>query len=107
MSLLHEQTLSLSEASARVPSFRAHHKTHVSTVVRWITKGALAPDGQRVRLQAARIGGRWITSVEALERFIHALTPAAKSADTPRQPTSRQQASRQQAVDRQLDALGI
>jgi hypothetical protein len=42
---------------------------------RWITEGVRLPDGSRVRLEAARLGGRWLTSEPALRRFLAAQTP--------------------------------
>src|SRR5262249_12923326 len=51
--------------------------THLSTALRAITKGVKTTTGERVKLEALRVGGRWITSREAVERFIMKLTGAA------------------------------
>lgn len=48
---------------------------HPSTVVRWITTGVPGPDGVRVRLDGLRLGQKWRTSREALQRFGEAITP--------------------------------
>jgi hypothetical protein len=44
-------------------------RIHTSTIVRWITRGLAVGGGQRLYLEATRVGGRWATSIEALERF--------------------------------------
>jgi hypothetical protein len=49
-------------------------KVHFSTVFRWVTKGV-----RGVRLEAVRLGNRWLTSAEALQRFVErlSLTPGS------------------------------
>jgi len=61
------------------------------TAWRWVTKGLLAPDGRIVRLEAVKLGSGWITSIEALERFSAALTPAlqTEAKPMPRTPAKR------------------
>jgi hypothetical protein len=89
-----ETPISLAVATGMVPPGRKGKKTHLSTLLRWILDGAKAPDGSRVRLDAVRLGGRWMTSREALQRFADALTPRL-DAPTPtivRTPTQRQRA---------------
>jgi hypothetical protein len=61
-----------------------------------------------VRLEAIRLGGRWLTSREALQRFIERLTPdldAVKPAPVPRSPGKRQRASEHAA--QQLEKMGL
>ena len=66
--LAKEQILSLDQAGKKVGvSFQ--------TIWRWALKGLPGSNGQRVRVRAARLGGRWITSVEALQEFSRAMTP--------------------------------
>jgi hypothetical protein len=107
MDIFTEERLGLAAAAAIVPPARNGRRTHISTILRWILQGAKAPDGQRVRLEAARIGGRWFTSREALERFSRALTPATDlpPATAPRTPTARQRASDRAATE--LSRIGI
>lgn len=102
-----EQTISLTEATWLLPSGRKGRPVHLSCVLRWITNGSSAPGGRRVRLEAVRLGGRWITSREALARFAEALTPRfdQESAPAPRSPSKRQQASQHAA--KQLESIGI
>jgi len=85
--------------------------THLSTVLRAITKGLKSATGERIRLEALRVGGRWITSREAVERFTARLTSAAldhdgKGAEPPLR-SSRQRARELARVDRELDRLGL
>ncbi|WP_165252931.1 DUF1580 domain-containing protein [Paludisphaera soli] len=75
--------------------------THVSTVIRHITKGVRTPGGV-VRLEASRMGGRWTTTAAAVERFRSACTTA-------RMPTSPPSArtTTQAQVAAHLDAIGF
>jgi hypothetical protein len=106
--LANEQLVPLAEAARLVPPGRSGQRTHISTVVRWILKGAKGPDGRPVRLEALRIGGRWMTSREALQRFAEALTPALADQAGPvpvRGPGARRRASERAAQE--LVRLGI
>lgn len=69
--LLSETLLSLRQAAARVPSYHgsAARGCNASTVFRWIVDGVRIPGG-RLKLEAVRLAGRWLTSVEALNRFL-------------------------------------
>src|SRR5262245_13275728 len=75
--------LGLGAASRIVPAFRGEGRSCPSTLSRWIRNGLLTPDGRVVKLEAARIGGRWLTSRAALARFATALTPPAGSDTSP------------------------
>jgi hypothetical protein len=84
--ILTEEMKSLAEARQMLPRGRNGSLPHFSTLVRWITDGAKARDGSTVKLDAIRLGGRWITSKEALIRFMDRLTvdPAhGREADSP------------------------
>jgi hypothetical protein len=54
-----------------------------ATAARWATAGLLGADGTRVVLETARLGGRRVTSREALARFHARLNGAAPSAAVP------------------------
>jgi hypothetical protein len=121
VALLDETVLDLTAAAKIVPPAKGRRsdngpedsptprgkKTHVSTILRWILSGAKAPDGTRVRLEALRLGGRWVTSREALQRFAEALTPrpAGEPAPAPRSPTARRRDSERAA--KKLDVIGF
>ena len=46
-------------------------------VLRWVKDGVKGPDGDPIRLEAVKSGGRWYTSVQAVHRFIARRTAAA------------------------------
>jgi hypothetical protein len=114
--MLTEETLiSLSQAAARFPGHRGAERLHPATLTRWILKGVLAVDGRRVKLEAVRLGCRWLTSEPALQRFADALSaPPDDSAspgdrtpsdpNPPRSPTARKKAS--ERADAELRAMG-
>lgn len=107
--LLSETTLRLHEVPQLLPRGRNGSRPHLSTVLRWILKGAKAPTGETVRLEAIRLGAKWITSREALARFCSRLTPGLSNAPpappTPRSPGARARASERAA--RELERVGI
>jgi hypothetical protein len=107
---VNEQKVPFAKLAEELPPARSGKKCHLSTIIRWATRGARGPSGDLVRLEAARLGNRWVSTREALARFMERLTPAAghpSSAPppTPRTPTQRQHASGQTAE--QLIKLGI
>jgi hypothetical protein len=97
-----ETPISLTEAARSLPPGRRSRPVHVSTVLRWILQGV-----HGIRLEGARVGGRWLTSREALQRFAERLTPSLDTnpADSPRPPATRKRASDRAA--RELDRIGI
>ena len=107
MSILEENVISLHEAAAVFPGRQPGKKLAFSTVWRWALKGIRAATGETVRLEAARLGARWVTSKEAIHRFSAALTPSIGGAEPlpTRTPTARQRAA-DRAAER-LEAAGI
>jgi hypothetical protein len=109
--LLNEQTMGLGEAARRLPRGRRGRPVTLSCLVRWVLEGVKSPAGEVVKLEAVRLGGRWVTSAEALQRFAERLTPntgdgkAQALAKTPRPPTKRQKASERAAAE--LEKAGI
>jgi hypothetical protein len=63
--------LSLAQVASRFPSYRRGKPVTASAVWRWVSEGVKTPSGL-VRLEAARVAGRWLTSESALRRFIAA-----------------------------------
>src|SRR5262249_41088211 len=103
-----EQLLSLPQAARRFPPYRQDRPVSSSTVWRWISAGVKLPDGRRVRLDAVRLSGRWLTSVEAIERFVAAQTPRLdEAAGTPAPRNPRQRCRASEAAAEQLEKLGI
>jgi hypothetical protein len=107
LDLTAEMALPLAEACRIVPPARSGKKTHLSTILRWILRGAKSPTGELVKLEALRIGNRWVTSREALQRFAERLTPRLdeRTATALRTPTQRQRAADRAA--RELKQVGI
>lgn len=99
-----EPLISLSQAAARFPGHRGAERLHPATLTRWILKGVLAVDGRRVKLEAVRLGCRWLTSEPALQRFADALSVPPTAGAHPRTPTARQKASAR--ADAELRAMG-
>jgi hypothetical protein len=103
-----ESTLSLSQAARLVPPGRGGARASLSCILRWVLKGAKSPTGELVRLDAVRLGGRWITSREALQRFAERLTPRIEDccvSRTQHTPTQRQRANERVAAE--LARVGI
>jgi hypothetical protein len=65
---------SLSEAAGGFPPFRNGRPVRVATLTRWITDGVHGRDGDRIKLRAKRLPGRWVVTDEAVAEFIEALT---------------------------------
>src|ERR1700722_9308124 len=89
--LLSETLIGLCEAARRLPAGRGGRPVSFSCVLRWITSGVPGPDRQSVKLEGVRVGGRWLTSVEALARWAERLTPRFEEepAPMPRTPARR------------------
>src|SRR5262245_46620606 len=107
INLTTETTIRIQEA-ARIAGTGRHGKPiHVSTVLLWILRGVPGPRGERIRLEAMRLGGHWITSREALQRWAERLTPAldGEPVPLPRSPSQRRRAS--ERAGKALERHGI
>jgi Protein of unknown function (DUF1580) len=89
--------LSLSGAGRLFPAHRGNGKLDPSTVFRWVTRGTRTTGGRTVRLEAVRVGARWLTSRGAVARFVSALTAAADPSAASTVPPTRTPAARQRA----------
>jgi hypothetical protein len=99
--------LSLSAAGRLFPGHRGGESVDPSTVFRWVTKGTRTAGGSVVKLEAVRVGGRWLTSRGAVARFVAALTEAAAPAPAP--PVSPSRPAQRRATERavaKLKAMG-
>jgi hypothetical protein len=106
-SFLGEDILTVSQAASIFPGHRKNSKMHPSAVARFISAGTRRTDGAVVRLRAYRLGGRWLTSRQAVAEFLRALTPKsdAGAPRAPRGPNERRRAvSRAEA---ELSKYGI
>jgi hypothetical protein len=100
-------TLTLTEACALLPRGRNGSRPHLSTLVRWITHGAPAPDGRLVRLAAARCGGKWVTSRAALNEFVAVLTPRPEGGPRLAPRTSPQRRRASARAEKELEKRGL
>jgi hypothetical protein len=109
VSLVSEQLISFVQGARLLPSYRQGRPVNSSTLWRWARKGVRLPDGTRVYLEVVRLAGRWLTSVEALRRFVAAQTPATGAAmppvETPRTATNCRRRSERAAEE--LTRMGI
>ena len=69
--ILSEDTLTLTQARAEIGELLGGKRPDKTTVFRWITNGCYG-----VKLDAVRVGVQWVTSRQALTRFIVARSEA-------------------------------
>lgn len=100
------QGFSLPAAGRQFPAHRGTGTVDPSTVFRWVTRGSKTANGRLVKLEAVRVGGRWLTSRDAVTRFVAALTDLVTSPEpaASRTPTERTRASA--AAGRKLQQMG-
>jgi hypothetical protein len=106
-----EQAITLREAARLYGSSRGGRPTHASTIVRHIVKGTKIPGGEVVRLEGGKIGKKWITTRQAVQRYVDTLTRVALAETETAEATTATVSKRRQQelarVDRDLDAAGI
>ena len=96
--ILAGDALGISAAAKLFPAHKGQSPTtNPATVWRWLTVGARSASGIVVKLDAARVGGRWLTSRAAIERFVTALTDNTTS-PTPIPQPSRSDSQRRRAI---------
>ncbi|WP_165244505.1 DUF1580 domain-containing protein [Paludisphaera soli] len=90
-----QQPLTVAQAARFYPG-----GTHTGTIIRHITRGVRTPQGV-VKLEASRMGGRWTTTIEAIERFRSACTVRSGGEARPSRTSSHAKA------EAYLDAIGL
>src|SRR3954469_461769 len=105
INLTREKLITLSQASRWIGKGRAGRPLHQLTVLRWILDGVRTKTGETVRLEGCRLGSRWLTSIEALQRFSNRLTPNFD--DTPSLRTQTQSSRAAERAKKQLEDLGF
>lgn len=88
--------ITLARAAKLIPGASGKH-ANPSTLFRWTVSGARAVDGERVKLEFLRVGGRIVTTQAAVRRFMLALTNGTTTAPT---PAPRSPAQRRRAVEK-------
>jgi hypothetical protein len=97
----------LTTAARGVPRTRLNKPVSLSCLLRWILDGVAGPDGGKVRLEAARLAGKWITTPGAIRRFVEAQTPRTnlEPGALPRSVAQRRRAGEHAAQE--LERAGI
>jgi hypothetical protein len=97
----------LTRAARRVPRTRRDRPVTLSCLLRWITIGVIGPSGERIKLEAARLAGKWVTTPGAIRRFVAEQTPRvdAEPVPAPRSPGKRRRASERAAEELQRKGL--
>lgn len=98
--VMNEHIVPLSQVS--LPGRSAGKRIHVATVHRWVMRGI-----RGIRLEAVTVGGRKVTSHEAIQRFAEALTARERGETYPTIRTSRQRQQQAEAAKRELIAEGV
>lgn len=97
------ELLTVSQVCRRLPGARGARHVTPSTVTRWILTGCPARDGRRVRLNAIRVGGRWMIRPADLDGFFTAL--AAETAEPPVVQQTKKTEQRRRSSQRAADEL--
>lgn len=100
---LSERLLPLSKVAEHLPPGPGGKKLSYPTIWRWALRGIIAQDGERIRLETTQIGGRRMTSLEAIERWMARLAPteSAKPLQAGRRHRNYHQAAQE------LEQLGM
>jgi hypothetical protein len=104
--------ISLRELIKTIPTAGRGQSPHIASAIRWCTKGVRAQDGSRIRLQALKTPGGWMSRNDWILAFFERMTADRVAAsDSPSgQPLPVSPAQRRREIaraDRALDAAGI
>ena len=88
--VLTETVLTFAQATKACPAIDGK-KPSVKTVYTWADIGILV-GGERVKLESAKVGGKRVTSAEAIERFVEA-TSTGTAPPVIRTPAARRRES--------------
>jgi hypothetical protein len=91
--LLTETIVYLGPATRLFPRDARGRAPSTSTLWRWRTRGV-----RGVRLESARLGGRVVSSLEAIRRFMRAVSEATRPPGTPAGPTPNRAAEQARAT---------
>jgi hypothetical protein len=107
--MLNETLLTLAQAAKRFPSESRIGHLDPATLWRWATRGVRLSDGRRLKLETIKLAGRFLTSEQALQRFVAAQNDAPPDAPLPDsrpRPKSKKKLSRAEEAGRRLAELG-
>jgi hypothetical protein len=105
--LANETTVSLAQVAREQPPGRGNAPCSLGCVLRWVLKGVRSPSGELVRLEAIRLGGRWVTSREALQRWAERLTPRLDEEPAPAPRTAAARGRAAEKAGKELEAMGV
>jgi hypothetical protein len=94
-----EKLVTFAEGAKLFPPRRQGRPVHPITLWRWARVGH-----HGIKLEAARLPSGWVTSVEALRRFVERLTDDLTSTQAPAPQRKRRT---QHRVSRRLDSEGF
>lgn len=78
-------------------------RPHLVTCLRWCSRGS-----RGVRLESSVLGGRRLTSVDAVQRFMDAVTAVSDYSQPPQRPaTPKTRAKQIAAAEKTLSDLGV
>lgn len=92
-----DEYIHLTKLPAFVPG-----RPHKSTIFRWIQLGVVAPNGERIKLETNRVGGRIFVKLSDLQTFLNRLN---ERDDEPRE-SDAERLRRSREAGRALEALG-
>lgn len=99
--------MTVAQVARSIPGRDGTKGIHPSAITRWVTTGIPARNGQRVKLAAIRVGGRWLIRPDALDAFFAALGSTEPSAPTkPKRRTEAQRRRASEAAARELIRRG-
>ena len=98
--------ITLGEAARLLPAHRGSGRASPSTLWRWVISGAKAADGSTVKLEAAKFGGRHLTTRHALARFAERLSASAEVIAPRPVPSAERLRKRGEAASARLKEIG-
>lgn len=102
MKIFDKDLIHLDQVAPLIPSRGGKHIS-MNTLVRWCRTGVrITGTRQYVKLDAVCMGKRWLTTVDAVDAFMQAVTAAEKGAhlDQPEKPDKRALADQQRVADK-------
>jgi hypothetical protein len=99
--LVNETVLRLADAAKTLPARRSGKRPHRTTLERWDKNGF-----RGIHLETVRVGDTLCTSLEALQRFVNAVTAATVPASST--PTVRANSGqREELLEQRLADMGL
>ncbi|HYH67117.1 MAG TPA: DUF1580 domain-containing protein [Urbifossiella sp.] len=99
-----EKPIGMTTAALLVPASRGASKTATQTLVRWARRGVLVGK-DRVRLEATKRGGVWLTTAAAVRQFLSATDINSDDGARDRTPAKSRRDS--VAAGKKLQKLGL